>query len=131
MPTTVHAAIQVIRIPTVEATPNGGPVLPDPDLVDLAAADFFAFAQRTCGGHIERVTTEYGDLWINEDGKGCGLPASPVATVLADGCLFPGDYIAGPAVLASTRGHLAASAPNAAAVLHALRAAAATLRGAL
>ena len=38
-------------------------------------------------------------LWINEEGKEHGLPSNPLATILASSVLWPGDYIAGPAVV--------------------------------
>ena len=62
--------------------------------------------QEAVGGLIEIVTTrglhELGDciMVVNEEGKLKNLPRNTVATVLAR--LFPGDYIAGPAILCST-----------------------------
>lgn len=54
------------------------------------------------GGPIERVQlTDERDMWINEEGKGEGLPLNVAATVLAflSRSLCPGDVIVGDAVI--------------------------------
>lgn len=54
--------------------------------------------QSLVGGDIEMVpTNDGGSMYIHEDGKAQGLQPNPTATALVT--LFPGDYIAGPAVL--------------------------------
>ena len=56
--------------------------------------------QAMVGGWIEIVSLPDGRiLVIDEEGKLNGYPRNEQATRLAAGRLFPGDYIAGPAVL--------------------------------
>jgi hypothetical protein len=60
--------------------------------------------RKLVGGSIELVALSTGDMMlINEEGKLLGLPYNPLATMLAAPSLFPGDYIAGPAVIISSR----------------------------
>lgn len=53
--------------------------------------------QAIVGGLIECVSTDRGDLWLNEEGKLISLEPNMRATAFVDGILFPGDYIAGQA----------------------------------
>ncbi len=56
--------------------------------------------QALVGGSIEVVALEDGRLLVlNEEGKVEGLPYNEQATALARGCLFPGDFIVGIAVV--------------------------------
>ena len=54
----------------------------------------------TVGGLIEAVPLDDSTvMWVNEEGKLHGLPANEKATSLAAGRIFPGDYIAGQAII--------------------------------
>jgi hypothetical protein len=58
------------------------------------------------GGWIEAVSGDGWVMWLDEEGKNRGLPLNEAATrfALERGALaFPGDYIAGPAVVTGVR----------------------------
>ncbi len=57
------------------------------------------------GGWIECVYLDSNKLFvINEEGKLHGLPINEAATIIASSRLFPGDYIAGNAVMLKAAG---------------------------
>lgn len=73
----------------------------DGDVERLVLPDTLETWQGIVGGHIEAVFLGkgYGHAYINEDGKRLGLPPNLVLTSIAGAHLFPGDYIAGDAVI--------------------------------
>lgn len=68
--------------------------LPDDDFAQ------YNLLRKTVGGLIEAVALDDTTvMWVNEEGKLKGLPANEKATSLAAGRIFPGDYIAGQAII--------------------------------
>ena len=61
--------------------------------------------QDVVGGWIEAITVGPTKslpaltMYLNEDGKGLGLPLNQMATIMAKRHLLPGDYIAGNVLL--------------------------------
>lgn len=51
--------------------------------------------QAVVGGYIERVSFKGGEMWVNEDGLGLGLPVNVKATELAQTGAFAGNVIVG------------------------------------
>lgn len=55
--------------------------------------------QRAVGGMVEAIDVGIGGkectIWLNEEGKIWSLPSNTLATDLAEGRIFAGDYIAG------------------------------------
>lgn len=70
-------------------------------------ADFLPFVQEQCGGHVEAISLEDDRvMWVHEYGKDLGQPHNPLATAAmqAAGCVFPGDWVAGTAVITGRKG---------------------------
>lgn len=101
------------------------PATSAPFTVELPKADPAAALRTLVGGWLEGVygTTRTGEpvtLYVNEDGKGRGLPANPVATLLwryLNQDTVIADELVGTAVVLGAKGCDEADIP--AAVLHA------------
>ena len=87
--------------------PKAVVVPPDGPAVVKEIAGYEALKAELQGGWLEALTGRLIDAvaYIDEDGKGKGLPLNPVATRFARERigLWPGDYIVGTLILLGTR----------------------------
>ncbi|MDK1476824.1 DUF3846 domain-containing protein [Streptomyces sp. 549] len=69
--------------------------------------NLFSLIREQVGGHVQAVALE-GDrvMWVHEDGKALAQPVNPRATEVmrAAGSTFPGDWVAGTAVITGRSG---------------------------